>query len=280
MPELPEVEVIRRDLEKEFVGRRIRSVVVRDTKNAMRILRRYGCRELEEVVAGAHITRVARKGKYLLLHLERERVLVVHLGMSGQLLRMTGSEPFANHTHVVLEFCQADQLRFVDPRSFGEIFVTGKGELGEVSELAKLGLDPLEQPDGWQDLSRLLAKRKTALKPLLMDQSFVCGIGNIYSDEILFTARLAPDRASNSLSSGEACRLWQAIQDVLQEAIRHRGTSIEDEQYRDLYGGPGEYRQRLRVYQRAGQPCLRCGIPIQRRRWSNRSVHFCPRCQV
>ncbi len=280
MPELPEVEVIRRDLESEFVGRQIRSVTVRDTKNAMRVLRRHGASELMEVLPGAYITRVARKGKYLLLHLGCEWVLVVHLGMSGQLLRMASSERFASHTHVVLEFREADQLRFVDPRTFGEMFVTRKGELGEVKELEGLGLDPLEQPDGWQDFSRLLGERKTALKPLLMDQRFVCGIGNIYSDEILFTARLNPGRSSNSLSSREKRRLWLAIQDVLQEAIRHRGTSIEDEQYRDLYGDAGGYRPRLWVYQRAGQPCRRCGAPIQHRRWSNRSIHFCPGCQV
>jgi formamidopyrimidine-DNA glycosylase len=160
------------------------------------------------------------------------------------------------------------------------MFVSTKDELGAVKELQKLGLDPLEQPLTWQYFSQTLAERKAKMKAILMDQQFICGIGNIYSDEILFLAGIRFDRPSDTLSAQEVRRLYRAIQEVLQDAIRYRGTSADDEQYRDLYGAVGEYQEFLRVYQREGQPCRRCRTPIERTRWSNRSTYFCPQCQV
>lgn len=281
MPELPEVEVIRRDLEKEVIGRKIRKVDVRNTKNAMRIIRRHKKRkDFEDALAGAKITKVDRLGKYLLLGLDNQNTLIVHLGMSGQLIQCKASAPIENHTHVILEFTVGGHLRYVDPRTFGEMFATTKGELGEVKELQKLGLDPLEQPLTWQYFSETLSQRKTKMKTLLMDQKFICGIGNIYSDEILFLAGIRFDRNSEDLVSAEVRRLYRAIQEILQDAIRYRGTSADDEQYRDLYGNVGEYQQFLKVYQREGQPCRRCRTPIERSRFSSRSTFYCPQCQV
>jgi formamidopyrimidine-DNA glycosylase len=280
MPELPEVEVIRRDLEKEVTGRRIRSAEVRNTKNAMRIIRRHSRRlQFEEVLAGAGISGVDRRGKYLLFYLDNGWILVAHLGMSGQLLICEESEQMANHTHVVLDFVEDGQLRYVDPRSFGEMFVTPASEFGEIKELQKLGIDPLEQTLTWQFFSESLMKRKSKLKSLLMDQAFVCGIGNIYSDEILYAAGLRYDRTSETLAPSEVRRLYRAIQEVLQESIRNRGTSMEDEQYRDLYGSVGGFQNLLNVYQREGQSCHRCRNPIERARWSNRSTYYCSHCQ-
>ncbi|MCW3042588.1 MAG: DNA-(apurinic or apyrimidinic site) lyase [Actinobacteria bacterium] len=283
MPELPEVEVIRRDLEKEVVGREIRSVEVRNTKNAMRVIRRHRRRrDLEDPLAGATVTAVDRRGKYLVFHLhaDADLALVVHLGMSGQLLQSAAGAGYENHTHVVLDLVGGGQLRFVDPRTFGEMFVTTTGEDGEVKELRRLGLDPLEDQLTWQHFSKFLSDHKMKLKSLLMDQRFVAGIGNIYSDEILYLAGLHPSRACDTLSDTEVRRLYRAMQEVLQEAIRHRGTSADDEQYRDLYGAAGDHRSFLQVYQREGQPCRRCRTAIERGRWSNRSTYFCPKCQV
>jgi formamidopyrimidine-DNA glycosylase len=281
MPELPEVEVIRRDLEKEVVGREIRSVEVRNTKNAMRVIRRHRRRrDLEDPLAGATVTAVDRRGKYLVFHLDADLALVVHLGMSGQLLQSAAGAGYENHTHVVFDLVGGGQLRYVDPRTFGEMFVTTKGQDGEVEELRRLGLDPLENQLTWQHFSKFLSEHKMKLKSLLMDQRFVAGIGNIYSDEILYLAGLHPNRGCDTLSDTEVRRLYRAMQEVLQEAIRHRGTSADDEQYRDLYGAAGDHRGFLQVYQREGQPCRRCRTPIQRGRWSNRSMYFCPRCQV
>lgn len=281
MPELPEVEVVRRDLEKEIVGRKIKKVEVRSTKNAMRIIRRHTKRkDFEDALAGAKITRVDRLGKYILIHLDSPNVLVIHLGMSGQLVLAKASAAVENHTHIVIDFTVGGQLRYVDPRTFGEMFVTPKTDVGEIKELQKLGLDPLEQPLTWQYFSETLSNRKTKMKALLMDQKFICGIGNIYSDEILFLAGIRFDRNSEDLSSSEVRRLYRAIQEILQDAIRYRGTSADDEQYRDLYGNVGEYQQFLKVYQREGHPCRRCRTPVERSRWSNRSTYYCPQCQV
>ena len=281
MPELPEVEVVRRDLEKEFLDRKIRTAEVRNTKNAMRIIRRHRRRkEFEDALVGRKIAKIDRRGKYLLLYLDNGTILVAHLGMSGQLILSRATLPMENHTHVVLDLGRGDQLRYVDPRSFGEMFVATPSEMGQVTELQKLGLDPLEQPLTWQYFSETLMLRRTKLKALLMDQRFICGIGNIYSDEILFAAGLRHDRPSETLGPSEVRRLYRAIQDILQDAIRHRGTSTEDEQYRDLYGAMGQFQQFLKVYQREGQACHRCRTPIKRTRWSNRSTYYCPQCQV
>lgn len=281
MPELPEVEVIRRDLEKEIIGKKIRGAEVRNTKNAMRIIRRHSRRkDFEDALTGAKITKIDRRGKYLLTHLDTDSVLVTHLGMSGQLIKTKASAELENHTHVIIDFTIGGELRYVDPRTFGEMFVATKDELGEVRELQKLGLDPLEQPLTWQYFSQTLIDRKAKMKAILMDQQFICGIGNIYSDEILFVAGIRFDRISDTLSAQEVRRLYRAIQEVLQDAIRYRGTSADDEQYRDIYGAMGEYQEFLRVYQRQGQPCRRCRTPIERTRWSNRSTYYCPQCQV
>lgn len=281
MPELPEVEVIRRDLEKEIIGKKIKRAEVRNTKNAMRIIRRHKRRkDFEDALEGVKIAKVERRGKYLLIHLDSEKVLIVHLGMSGQILKTKTSADIENHTHVIIGFTTGGQLRYVDPRTFGEMFVSGKDEVGEIKELQKLGIDPLEQPLTWQWFSQSLIDRKAKMKAILMDQQFICGVGNIYSDEILFSSGIRYDRASETLSAQEVRRLYRAIQEVLQDAIRYRGTSADDEQYRDIYGALGEFQEFLRVYQREGQPCRRCRTPIERARWSNRSTYYCPQCQV
>ena len=198
MPELPEVETIRRDLDKEIVSRRIKTVEVKGKRS---IRRHKSGAEFKARLEGKRVASIRRAGKYLLIGLDGDDVLVVHLGMSGQLLRAKGpKDPLDKHTHVIITFTQGGQLRFVDPRTFGEMFVTTSDELtSQVPELAHLGFDPLEDVMSWSRFGQLLAERPTALKTLLMDQKFVAGIGNIYSDEILFAAGLRYDRQSNSL---------------------------------------------------------------------------------
>jgi formamidopyrimidine-DNA glycosylase len=278
--ELPEVEVVRRDLEKDVVGRRIASVEVRRMKNTKRVIRRHKTpKELRDRVVGRKIVRTDRKGKYILLYLDGGDVLVVHFGMTGQFLRGTKRVPIDNHTHVIITFQTGGDLRFVDPRTFGELFVTGADELGKVKELAHIAIDPLESMFTWQQFSGALATRATKLKPLLMDQQFVSGLGNIYSDEVLFSAGLRHDRASDELSAQEVRRLYRAIQETVQEAIRFRGTTLGDEAYVDLYGKPGEYQNELKVYGRRGEPCRRCRTPIEVVKYSGRNSFFCPQCQ-
>ncbi|MGO9873381.1 MAG: bifunctional DNA-formamidopyrimidine glycosylase/DNA-(apurinic or apyrimidinic site) lyase [Acidimicrobiia bacterium] len=279
MPELPEVEVMRRDLEREVVGKKIKSVEVTGTRSVRRHRNR---KEFIDVLGGRKIVAVQRRGKYLVMKLDGADALVVHLGMSGQLLRAkTAREKAPKHTHVVITFTQGGLLRFVDPRTFGEMFVTAYDEIDQqVEELAHLGIDPLETALSWDLFGRMLAERKTKLKPLLMDQKFIAGIGNVYSDEILFEAGLKWDRQSDSLSQQEVRRLYRAISETLQGAVKYRGSSLADEGYVDLFGKPGEYQEHHQVYGREGQACVRCRRPIHRARYSNRSTFFCDACQV
>ena len=273
MPELPEVETIRRDLVPVVVGKRIVEVEA----TGARTVRRRGAEELVARVEGRVITGLTRLGKYLQLGLDGGDVVVVHLGMSGQLLLVqAAAEARPRHTHVVLTLDDGCELRFVDPRTFGEVFVTGAG----VPELAHVGIDALEGVRSAAHLGEVLRARRSMLKPLLMGQRSVAGLGNIYTDEVLFAAGVRHDRRSDTLSSVEVDRLHAAMTAILCRAIEHRGSSLSDLQYRDAGGRVGGFQSLLQVYDRAGQPCSRCGEPIARDKSAGRSTFHCPRCQV
>jgi formamidopyrimidine-DNA glycosylase len=277
VPELPEVETVRRDLDRELSGRRI----VRVVATGARSLRRHpDLAQFAAAVRGATVVSVSRRGKYLLLRLvgaaEGDRSLVVHLGMSGQLLLHAADAALRPHTHAVLGFDDGRELRFVDPRTFGEIFLAPPG--GEA--LAHLGPDPLADLKSWNHLADLLAVRSTKLKALLMDQRFLAGIGNIYSDEILHRARLRWDRSAATLTPVEVRRLYRSMGEILGAAIELRGSSLDDQQYRDVFGAIGAYQGQHRVYGREAAPCLRCRCPIVRVRTAGRSTFLCPRCQA
>jgi formamidopyrimidine-DNA glycosylase len=304
VPELPEVETLRQDLSKEVSGRRIKAVSV---ANGRSVRRHASAKHFRARLEGRSIKSVSRLGKYLLMHLDNADTLVVHLGMSGQLLRVKGTkEPKPKHTHVVITFTQGGELRYVDPRTFGEMFVStppetfksppasagtfsaatgggmGAGAVSrrQVPELSHLGFDPIEDMMSWDRFAVLLRQHKAGLKALLMDQQFVAGIGNVYSDEILFAAGLRYDRLSDSLSVIETRRLYRAMVETLAEAIKHRGSTLADEQYRDLFGEAGDYQGSHQVYDREGQPCRRCRSPIVRVRAGGRSTYFCEHCQI
>lgn len=247
---------------------------------------------------GRRVHRVGRRGKYLLLRLDpagldpvtapdpvagrgAPEVLVVHLGMSGQLvLAHDARAPCQPHTHLSLGFADGAELRFVDPRTFGECWVSAASAGGAIPELAHLGFEPLGPPGTERRLAEGLARTRRQLKVLLMDQRFVVGIGNIYSDEILHAARLAWDRPAASLAPEEVERLYLAMVEILTRAIELRGSTLGDSQYRDLSGALGAFQLEHRVYARAGQPCVTCGVPIVRVAVAGRGAHFCPSCQA
>lgn len=271
---------MRRDLEKDVVGRRIKAAEVKSSRNAMRVIRRHGKRkDFTSRLEGRKLTKVERRGKYLLLHLDSGDALVTHFGMSGQFQRGNGRVVIEPHTHVVLTFQQGGDLRFIDPRTFGEMFVTSADELGKVKELQHIAIDPLDQVFTWPTFQYLLAQRGAKMKQLLMDQKFISGLGNIYSDEVLFAAGIRYDRLSDTLSSQEVRRLYRAIQETVQDAIKMRGTTLDDEAYVDLFGKPGEYQGELKVYGREGEPCRRCRTPVQTVKVSQRTSYLCPQCQ-
>jgi formamidopyrimidine-DNA glycosylase len=278
MPELPEVETIRRDLEKEVVGKRVKTVEV----SGERAVRRHPDHaDFVSRLEGHKLESVTRSGKWIRFDLDGGEHLLVHLGMSGQLRKTGTKEPLDKHTHVVVTFTQGGQLRFVDPRTFGEVFVCSAEQLAdELPEVAELGFDPVEDVMSWNAFGAMLMSRKVKLKALLMDQRFVAGIGNIYSDEILWNAGLRHDRSSETLSTQEVRRLYRSIGEVLHEAIKLRGSSLADQQYRDLYGEAGKYQEEHKVFAREGEACRRCRQPIHRAKWSGRSTFFCASCQV
>jgi len=277
VPELPEVETLRRQLASELVGRRLLGVEV----SGRRTVRRQPVEEFVGRITGRRVAAIDRRGKFLLVRLAPGGdLLVVHLRMSGRLLLARRGDRRPPHTHAVFALGHGRELRFVDPRTFGELYVgaaesPGLGRLG----LGRLGPDVLDELVSAEDLAAVLARRRARLKTVLMDQRRMAGLGNIYSDEVLFAARLRGDRAAGSLSAREIRRLHAAIRQTLEAAIGARGSSLPDESYTDANGEPGGFQRSHRVYGREGLPCLCCGRPIRRRRVGGRSHYFCGRCQ-
>ncbi len=277
MPELPEVETVRRGLQRHLVGRRIERVDVGRERSVRRTSR-------EAVIAGLTDTVVRaadRRGKYLLLPLDSGDTAMIHLRMSGQVLLAPAGALRPAHTHVVLHLDDGNEVWFVDPRTFGEVVVFDPDRVDvEVPELARLGVDPIAEPFDADTLRRAFGATSRALKPLLLDQHVVAGIGNIYADEILHRARLRPDRPASSLDRRHLATLQGSIVEVLTEAIEAGGSTLGDAQYVDLMGEGGSYQDDHRVYGRGGERCLTCG-----RGWVRRSVtggrgtHWCPVCQ-
>ena len=236
---------------------------------------------LVEVTRGASVGAIDRHGKYLLIRLDRPEVAVVHLGMSGQLRLVDAAAGEIAHTHVRWQLDDGSELRFVDPRTFGEVFVAAAGPgAGRLpAELAHLGPDALDGIGGPDSLARLLCGHRRRIKAVLVDQRVVAGIGNIYADEVLWASRIAPDRPAGGLSPAELRRLHSSLRSILLAAIEHRGSSIADQQYRDLSGSVGVHQLHHQAYGREGLACSRCGQAIRRVREHGRSTFSCPRCQ-
>jgi formamidopyrimidine-DNA glycosylase len=280
MPELPEVETIRRDLQGEVVNRKIKSVEVR---NGRTVRRHASAKAFRAQLEGRSIAAINRAGTYLLLVLDDGAVLVIHLGVTGQLHKVKNvKEAKVPHTHAVITFTQGGQLRFVDPKTFGELFVSAAPAEGGTTlpELIHLGFDPLEDIMSWEKFWVLLSSYKSTLKTLLMNQDFVAGIGTMYADEILFAAGLRYDRQSNSLSSQEVRRLYRSMVETLAEAVKRRGSSTASDENRDLFGGVGDYQDQHQAFDREGLACRRCRSVIVKVKSGGRSTFFCEHCQV
>ena len=276
MPELPEVEVVRRGLERGVVGRRISGVTVHHA----RAIRRHESGEADFVALlhGRRVDAVSRRGKYLWLPLDSGDALVAHLGMSGQLLVVARTKPHEAHLRVRFTFTdRGPELRFVDQRTFGGMFVAAGGAVlpGRIAHIARDPLDPEFDDAAFHD--RLRGKH-TELKRALLDQSLISGVGNIYSDEALWDARLHYARRTDSMRRPDTDRLLAAIRDVLRAALAAGGTSF-DALYVSAEGVSGMFERELAVYGREHEPCLRCGTAVRRSPFMNRSTYFCPRCQ-
>jgi len=281
MLELPEVEVLKRDLEKEIVGRRVKDAEVRANRNAMKIIKRHGRRkEFQDLLEGSKVEKVDRIGKLLLLELDTGYVFVVDLGESGLLLKTSGSEEMETHTHLVLSFTIGGQLRIVDPKPSSEVSVLPKQEIQELRENPPFLIDPLTHQFTWNHFSSLLQDREVPMRSLLIDPKFICGLGPLYADEVLFTAGIKLDRSSDKLSSQDVRRLYRALMETFQESIKARGTSVGEIPFRDLHGETGTYQLELKVYEREGEFCPRCRHDIAKIKIDNTYAYYCPQCQT
>jgi formamidopyrimidine-DNA glycosylase len=295
MPELPEVETIRRQLEPELVGRRIERATVLDE----RLTRPEPPKSVERAVSGSHVEAVERRGKYLLVRLDRGRTLAMHLRMTGNLLlrepddgvvadlmeteplggpRLYEGSPDLKYTRARFELDDGRELVFTDLRRFGQAVVLDQGDALESYFAARLGVEPLSAELTPEKLLELSSGRKAPLKSFLLTQSAVAGIGNIYADEALWRARLHPLSPAGSMKREHAEALVEGIVEALELALEHRGSSIDD--YRDARGEKGSMQDEFMVHTREGEACTRGDGEIQRIVVSGRSTYYCPGCQV
>jgi formamidopyrimidine-DNA glycosylase len=275
MPELPEVETVRRGLEHHVVGRTVEVVRVLHPRAVRR--QPAGAAEFESALAGRSLDRARRRGKYLWLSVG-EDALLAHLGMSGQLLVAEPDQPLSPHVRIWFTFKdEGPDLRFTDQRTFGHMCVVRDGaELP--APIAHIAPDPFEPAFDPAALTVRLRGRHTGVKRALLDQSLISGVGNIYADEALWRARLHWARPTETLTGPEVSRLLTGVREVLGEALAAGGTSFDD-LYVNVNGESGYFERSLAVYGREGSPCLRCGTPVRRDPFMNRSAYSCPRCQ-
>lgn len=270
MPELPEVETIRRELAPFIVGRRIKTLSI----DWPPVVRHKPGQELHQYIQDKSITRLRRRGKYLIFELEDKGLLVFHMGMTGSLiLGKAASEP-PQYTRARLILDNGNQVFFRDPRKFGHLML-----LGDIEELeARLGPEPLEDDFTPSLLATLLSHRRAPIKAVLTDQHLIAGLGNMYADESLFLAGIHPSRPANSLLPAEVDSLHSAIRRTLQESIKHKGATVST--YLRPDGKPGQAQEGFHVAHRKGEPCPRCGGSIQRLSIRDRGSYFCPHCQL
>ncbi|MCX7895969.1 MAG: bifunctional DNA-formamidopyrimidine glycosylase/DNA-(apurinic or apyrimidinic site) lyase [Thermoanaerobaculum sp.] len=274
MPELPEVETIRRGLLARLGGRELQQVQVfrGDLRRPVNTAELTG-------LAGARLEGITRRGKYLVFSFSSARALLLHLGMSGRLHLAFSAHTRPPHTHLVFRFAGDCWLLFVDPRRFGLVKVVPTGSWAEDPLLAALGPEPSHPEAVAAALERVARGRGQAVRDLLLDQRVVAGVGNIYANEALFAARIRPQRRSRELSRKDLWRLAVCLKQVVEEALQAGGTTLADGGFRNASGEPGFFSLNLWVYSRHQQPCRRCQTPIRRIVLSGRSAYFCPRCQ-
>ncbi|MCB0076477.1 MAG: bifunctional DNA-formamidopyrimidine glycosylase/DNA-(apurinic or apyrimidinic site) lyase [Anaerolineales bacterium] len=274
MPELPEVESVARDLRRAgLMGRQITGLTVRWPKT----LDRPSEEEARAALIGARVVDVRRRGKFIILELSTGMALLIHLRMTGQLDVQRADQPLDPHHHLLLGLDEGEELRFRDTRKFGRWYVVENA--AEIVDA--LGPEPIDETFTLARFRAMMAGRSGMLKPLLLNQKFVAGLGNIYVDEALFRARLHPEQRADSVDDAGLTALFHAMRDVLWEAIGNHGTSLGEgsTNYLSVAGRRGNNKDNLRVFRRTGEPCPDCGTPIERLIVGQRSSHICPACQ-
>jgi formamidopyrimidine-DNA glycosylase len=265
MPELPEVETIKRELEKSLLGKKITEVCVHNST----VVREPSLVKFKSGIEGTGIKKILRKAKVLIMELSNGKALVIHLKMTGQLVYPGNGKD----ARVIFHLADGKTLDFNDRRLFAELRLLD--DWRSFKFIQSLGPEPFDLDQ--EQFNSMLAKKRTKIKPLLMDQGFISGVGNLYAAEVLFRARINPERSASSLSDKEKEFLLKELKKTLTEAIEHRGSSMD--QYVQLSGEPGDYVKFHKVYGREGKPCLFCKTPIKRASLGGRGTYFCPHCQ-
>ena len=273
MPEMPEVEMIRRTLCEKVAGRTIAHVEILLT----RLIKWPAAYEFQAVVANQKILELRRRGKYLLFFLEDGLVMVVHLRMTGRLQYATKDMARDKYARLLFHLDNGDVLVYSDTRTLGTLYALPEEELWRISGLSQLGPEPLSPEFTLDYFSDKIKKRQGKIKALLLDQKIIGGLGNIYVDESLAIARILPERTAASLNEAEVASLYHAVNQTIAEGIEHGGTTFRD--YRDGEGKSGSHQNYLWVYGRKGQPCKTCGTPIEWKEVAGRGTHYCPYCQ-
>jgi formamidopyrimidine-DNA glycosylase len=270
--ELPELELVKRDLEREIAGRKIKDVAAA----GMSVLPRYKSRKaFGSQLDGVKINAVLRQGHHLIFPLDSEDILVIRAG-DGQFRRNANKDKEEPGTELVITFTQGGQLRFIDPEGTGEAAVVPKDEvMAEFPKLNDPAIDPIETPLSWLAFRDLIESHPTTLKGLLTDGKALVSIGSIYADEVLFDAGLRYDRQSTSLSTQEVRRLYRSLVELLHNVIKYRGTTLEDRPWADVFGEPGVFDQHIQVYGKAGELSPRSRTPIQRAKFGGEWTYFC-----
>jgi formamidopyrimidine-DNA glycosylase len=276
MPELPEVETIRRDLEGRILGRRITAIrIPPDTGKPVPVLKGIDEAAFREGVVGARIEAVERRGKYLVLRLDTGSLVVVHLRMTGKLLHREPAADADRFLRAVLVLDDETELRFTDIRKFGGFWLVD--DVDQAMSVP-IGPEPLSEGFTLESLAAALAGRKTPVKSILLDQRYIAGVGNIYADEACFEAGVDPRRLAGTLTPHEVAALHAAVRNVLRLGVESRGASFRD--YADTDGNEGGMQMLVKVFRRTGKPCYTCGTAIERVKLGGRSTHFCPKCQA
>ncbi len=287
MPELPEVETVRRDLERALLNLPITSVEVLHSKT----IRPLSAAQLTKKLHGDSVKAIARIGKLLIIELNGiDEVILVHLKMTGQMIYQSGKTVLAGghslskqdaelpnkHTRLIITFKNGAHLFFNDLRLFGYLKLASRAELEKIK--SGYGIEPLTDNFTWSNFKKALAGRKTNIKAVLLNQAVISGMGNIYVDEALWRAKIQPGRRVNTLTEKELKKLWQACHDVIELGVKHRGTTFNH--FVDGHGQKGGFLKFLEVYGKKGEPCRRCQTPIKKVTLAGRGTHFCPKCQL
>ena len=279
MPELPEVETITKQLNKVLKNLKIKGVFL----NWQKLIKGVKAKDLEKILKNKKIVKVFRRGKNILIELDNNLILLIHLKLTGRILygekEVVLKDPYVRF---YLIFDNEKIMALSDLRKFAKVVLFKKDQLNEIEDLKEIGPEPLERTFTLEKFTALInqnKKRKKTIKEILMDQKIIAGIGNIYANEILWEAKINPLKSIRELTEKEIKKLFLSIKKILNLAIEHNGSTISDEMYRDIFGKEGRYGEIRKVYQKEGEKCLRCGAAILKTIQANRSTFYCPKCQ-